>query len=85
MMFHQHFNTGDAPARYLATCLGSRRYPILTVRRTGIEMAGDTSIKKGGRQIEYEDQDPRIHGMWLEEIRKTGVKSDMGHLIDETA
>jgi mannose-6-phosphate isomerase-like protein (cupin superfamily) len=84
MMFHQHFNTGPSPARYLATCLGSRRYPILTVRRTGIEMAGDTSIKKGGRQIEYEDQDPRIHGMWLEDIGRTGVPSDMGHLIDET-
>jgi len=83
-MFHQHFNTSPQPARYLACCIGSRRYPFVSLRRSGIEMAGDTSIKKGGRQIEYEDQDARIHRIWLEEIRKAGGRSDMAHLIDES-
>jgi hypothetical protein len=36
------------------------------------------SLKDGGSQIEYADQDSRIHALWLEELRKTGVKSEMG-------
>ena len=43
----------------------------------------DVSVKDGGRQIEYEDQDPRIHGIFLEEIAKNGVESGMGDYIDE--
>jgi hypothetical protein len=31
------------------------------------------SVKLGGDQIEYEDQDPRIHQIWLEEMRKRGI------------
>jgi hypothetical protein len=42
------------------------------------------SIKEGGAQIEYADQDPRIHALWLAELRKTGVKSQMGAFFDET-
>ncbi|MCH7543303.1 MAG: hypothetical protein IIB65_06665 [Proteobacteria bacterium] len=83
-MYHQHFNTSAQPARYLAIAMGSRRYPFLAIRRKGIEGATDLSVKKGGHQIEYEDQDPRIHRLWLEEIAKTGVGSDMGAYIDET-
>ena len=30
------------------------------------------SIKEGGDQIEYEDQDPRIHPLWLSEMAKNG-------------
>ena len=36
-----------------------------------------TSIKEGGDQIEYEDQDPRIHREWLEEMRKNDVTPKM--------
>jgi len=36
--------------------------------------AGKVSLKEGGDQIEYEDQDPRIHQLWLEEMRKRGIK-----------
>ena len=35
------------------------------------------SIKEGGDQIEYEDQDPRIHKIWLEELKKNGVTPRM--------
>jgi len=46
-------------------------------RRTGgigrEKSASKTSIKLGGDQIEYEDQDPRIHPLWLEEMRKRGI------------
>ena len=47
--------------------------------------AGQVSVKKGGRQIEFEDQDPRVHRKWLEEIAGKGVKSEMGDVFDEPA
>jgi oxalate decarboxylase/phosphoglucose isomerase-like protein (cupin superfamily) len=84
-MFHQHFNTCDAPARYLACSLGSRRYPFISLRRKSAEGGGATSIQDGGRQIEYEDQDPRIHRKWLEAIAENGVPSEMGDVFDEEA
>ncbi len=83
-MFHQHFDTSSEAARYLAIGLGSKRYPLIQVRRAGSEgNRSDVSIKEGGRQIEYEDQDSRIHRIYLEEIRRTGVNSKMGEIFDE--
>jgi mannose-6-phosphate isomerase-like protein (cupin superfamily) len=83
-MFHQHFDTSREPARYLAVGLGSKRYPVIQVRRAGSEnQRSDVSIKEGGRQIEYEDQDPRIHRIFLEELQKTEVSSEMGKYFDE--
>lgn len=84
-MFHQHFNTCSQPARYLACAIGSARYPFISLRRVSNEGGGSTSVKQGGRQIEYEDQDPRIHRKFLEEIAKSGVPSEMGDVFDETA
>ncbi|HEX5512073.1 MAG TPA: hypothetical protein VFX41_10185 [Actinomycetales bacterium] len=84
-MYHQHFNTGDTPARYVACSLGSRRYPFIALRRRSAEGAGAVSVSKGGRQIEYEEQDPRVHRKFLEELAKTGVPSEMGDLFDEEA
>lgn len=84
-MFHQHFNTCDQPARYLACSLGSRRYPFISLRRKSSEGAGSISLTQGGRQLEYEDQDPRIHRKWLEALRKDGVASEMGAIFDEPA
>jgi mannose-6-phosphate isomerase-like protein (cupin superfamily) len=82
-MFHQHFNTCPQPARYLACSLGSRRYPFIAMRRKSAEGGGSTSVRDGGRQVEYDDQDHRIHRKWLEAIRESGVSSDMGDLFDE--
>jgi quercetin dioxygenase-like cupin family protein len=81
---HQHFNTSNRPARYLATGVGSLRYPLTTAKRRasgtlgpGSKSAVSTSIKEGGDQIEYEDQDPRIHPLYLEECAKNGVVPTM--------
>jgi uncharacterized RmlC-like cupin family protein len=82
-MFHQHFNTCPKPARYVACSLGSRRYPFISLRRKSAEGGGAISVQQGGRQIEYEDQDPRIHRKWLEAMKETGVKSEMGDIFDE--
>jgi mannose-6-phosphate isomerase-like protein (cupin superfamily) len=84
-MFHQHFNTGDSAARYLACSLGSRRYPFIALRRKSGEGSGAVSVSKGGRQIEYEEQDPRVHRRYLDELAKTGVASEMGDVFDEEA
>ena len=81
-MFHQHFNTGPAPARYLAISMGSHRYPVLT-HKLKLKQAPDASIQEGGAQINYEDQDPRIHCIWLRELGATGVASRMGKYFDE--
>lgn len=82
-MFHQHFNTASEPARYLAVQFGSTRYPLFEVKRKIWDKGVDTSLKDGGNQMEYEDQNPRIHKIWLDEIDKNGVKSQMGEIFDE--
>jgi hypothetical protein len=30
-------------------------------------------MKKGGNQIEYRDQDPRVHAMFVAELAKRGL------------
>ncbi len=85
--FHQHFNTSSHPARYLATAVGGLRYPLMVTQRhallgkDGQKQGVSLSLKEGGGQIEYEDQDPRIHRMWLEEMKKNNVTPRMEHLI----
>jgi hypothetical protein len=65
--------------------MGSRRYPFIALRRRSAEGGGSISIQQGGRQIEYEDQDPRVHRKWLEAIGRNGVASKMGDIFDEPA
>jgi gentisate 1,2-dioxygenase len=75
-MYHQHFNTSREPARYLAVAFGGLRYPFTEdKRRTFTGM--DVSERDGGRQIEYEDQDPRIHRMYAAELEAEGIELRM--------
>lgn len=83
-MYHQHFNTSPEPARYLAVALGGLRYPMLTVQRAAF-MGMDVDVRDGGAQIEYEDQDPRIHQIYLEALAGTGAESRMGEFIKNEA
>jgi mannose-6-phosphate isomerase-like protein (cupin superfamily)/uncharacterized RmlC-like cupin family protein len=76
MMYHQHFNSGPEPARYLAIALGGIRYPFLNSRKKQL-LGVDVSAKDGGGQIEYEDQDPRVHPLFLAELAKHGAMSTM--------
>ena len=79
--------TSREPARYLATALGSIRYPVTQARcgRCGESRArsrrASLSVKEGGDQVEYEDQDPRIHAIWLEEMHKRGLTPAMDKYI----
>ena len=83
MMYHQHFNTAPTPSRYLAVALGSLRYPFTSEKRS-VFMGVDVSVGDGGRQIEYRDQDPRIHEIYLAELAGHGVASRMGDHLDES-
>jgi oxalate decarboxylase/phosphoglucose isomerase-like protein (cupin superfamily) len=76
--FHQHFNTGGQPARHLAIRYGSRIHPI------GFKIADKRSedgvyidVKRGGTLIEYADEDPYIRKHYEDELKKTGVSSEM--------
>jgi len=83
-MFHQHFNVAAHPSRYLALQIGTVRYPLMKMKRDIWDVGVDKSVRQGGAQVEYEDQDPRIHAMWLEEIARNGVASGMGGFVDES-
>lgn len=80
MMFHQHFNVSPEPARYLAVAFGGLRYPFSEDKRRTF-MGMDVSVKDGGRQIEYEDQDPRIHRLYVEELRRRGLEPRMDEVL----
>ena len=82
-MYHQHFNTSPQPARYLAIALGGLRYPLSAEKRA-VFMGMDVNVRDGGAQIEYEDQDRRIHKIFLEEIHQNGAESRMGEYLDES-
>jgi hypothetical protein len=80
MMFHQHFNLSPRPARYVPIAFGNLRYPFVEgKRRTWLGM--DVSVKEGGRQIEFQDQDPRIHRLYEQELAKRGLASRMSEVL----
>jgi oxalate decarboxylase/phosphoglucose isomerase-like protein (cupin superfamily) len=64
--YHQHFNTGDTPARYLA--LG----PLPQFRGKG-----ETMEDRAERQSEYPDEDPWIRERFESELAVRGNKSLM--------
>jgi oxalate decarboxylase/phosphoglucose isomerase-like protein (cupin superfamily) len=78
--FHQHFNSGPEPARYLALKFSGRKFrqPQQSQRGEG----ADVSVKLGGWQIEYEDEDPAIHRLFEEELAKHDATCRMKLLIE---
>jgi hypothetical protein len=79
MWFHQHVNTGGEPARYLAMLLhsGGKYYLSSTLfpKEVGV------SLKEGGQQIEYEDEDPQIHRAFESELRKSRASCHMKGVV----
>ena len=80
-MFHQHFNTSAVPARYLATAYGSLRYPFTESKRKSLFGGVSTSLKQGGDQIEYADQSPLVHELFVKETAKNGIAVKMAGLL----
>jgi hypothetical protein len=77
--FHQHFNTGGDPARYLAANWGGDGKWFMRALGGGgrTHRLGKTSTRKGGNLIEYEDEDPAVSDMFEAELKKAGVKNRM--------
>ena len=72
MWFHQHFNTGTTPARYLAF-----KAEGVSIRNAqGVPKAW-ISRRVGGDQIDYADESPRIRESFSAALAKTGAAPRM--------
>jgi hypothetical protein len=72
MWFHQHFNTGTTPARYLAF-----KYEGVAIRNAqGVPKAWISS-RIGGDQIDYADESEEIRSTFAGELSKYGLTSKM--------
>jgi quercetin dioxygenase-like cupin family protein len=77
--WHQHFNTGKNPARYLALrSFGSKKH-----RGAGKKYKGTVDRKLGGDQIEYDDEDPIVRTMFAEALAKNGLESRMASFYNK--
>jgi quercetin dioxygenase-like cupin family protein len=73
--YHQHFNTGATPVRYLAYTFGA---VVVNDTRDGGEGAS-MSEREGGWQIEYEDEDPEIFATFAQECVRHGAAVALDH------
>ena len=64
--YHQHFNSGNIPARYIAFHRGGHKFP-------GLKGMGE----RVSNQIEYEEEDPEVRELFREECAKSGVEEKM--------
>ncbi|WP_134704166.1 cupin domain-containing protein [Ammoniphilus sp. YIM 78166] len=72
MWYHQHFNTGQKPARYLAL-----KYEGTSIRNSkGVPKAW-ISQRVGGDQIDYADEEQAVRDMFREELGKYGLEPRM--------
>ncbi|HWG01708.1 MAG TPA: hypothetical protein VG164_07655 [Trebonia sp.] len=72
MWFHQHFNTGSEPARYLAF-----KHEGVSIRNSqGVPKAW-ISRRVGGDQIDYADESRDIRETFAEALAKNGLASAM--------
>ncbi len=74
--FHQHFNSGAEPARYLALRWNNWRFRFFRI--TEGEGSTYTSVKQGGGQIEFEDEDAAVHQEFEAAMKKVGAGCQMG-------
>jgi hypothetical protein len=72
LWFHQHFNTGTTPARYLAF----KAEGVAIRNAQGVPKAW-ISRRLGGDQIDYADERPEIKKWFSEALAKHGLQSNM--------
>ncbi len=73
MWFHQHFNGGAEPVFFLAIGWGSDK------PKAGGKAYVYKSVKEGGDQIEYEDEDPAIHAEFEAAMKRAGARCKMDY------
>ena len=73
MWFHQHFNGGAEPVFFLAIGWGSDK------PKAGGKAYVYKSVKEGGDQIEYEDEDPMIHAEFEAAMNKASARCKMDY------
>jgi oxalate decarboxylase/phosphoglucose isomerase-like protein (cupin superfamily) len=76
--FHQHFNTGNEPARQLAFRYSGESGKYLlgcwrAINKEGVRV----STRRGGTLIEYEDEDPQIRKDFEATVERTGGLVEM--------
>ena len=72
LWYHQHFNTGNTPARYLAF-----KYEGVAIRNAqGVPKAW-ISHRIGGDQIDYADESQQVRTMFTEALAKHGLTPNM--------
>ncbi|MBT3792959.1 MAG: cupin domain-containing protein [Rhodospirillales bacterium] len=71
--WHQHFNTGDKPARYLAIRNNNPEHPV-RMGLPGFRHIVDGKTQFGETQIEFDQEDPVIYAEYAAELAKKGVK-----------
>ena len=70
--FHQHFNTGPTPARYLAF-----KHEVALIRNAQGVPTAWISRRVGGDQIDYADERPEIRAIFAQELAKHGMQPRM--------
>ena len=72
MWYHQHFNKGTTPARYLAF-----KYEGVAIRNAqGVPKAW-ISRRIGGHQIDYADESPQVRTTFAEALAEKGLEPRM--------
>jgi oxalate decarboxylase/phosphoglucose isomerase-like protein (cupin superfamily) len=72
LWYHQHFNTGTTPARYLAF----KAEGVAIRNAQGVPKAW-ISKRLGGDQIDYADESPRVRQWFVEALARRGLTSRM--------
>jgi oxalate decarboxylase/phosphoglucose isomerase-like protein (cupin superfamily) len=72
MWFHQHFNTGTSPARYLAF----KSEGVAIRNAQGVPKAW-ISRRLGGHQIDYADESPEVRQSFSEALARHGLQPRM--------
>jgi oxalate decarboxylase/phosphoglucose isomerase-like protein (cupin superfamily) len=72
MWYHQHFNTGTTPARYLAF-----KHEVVSIRNAqGVPKAW-ISQRVGGDQIDYADESPVVRDTFAKALAENGLEPQM--------